>query len=582
MNQFCYVLLSGVLLAACTHQPVQRVTAQMTAEIPQPESIAQSEQATTDTRVLPHVELTDELLYQFLLTDIASQRDETDAAVKMSADLAKQTRDPRVAMRAVQLAMESGRLDKAIDAIKLWREIEPASAIPERMLSSVLVQAGQFDEARVELKRTLQANPENAGATFIHLYQTLSGQSNRIAALKMMSDLAQSYPRVPEVRWATAQLAQSAGDDALALREVRSAGELRPDWAMAVSLEAALLQKDAPQEGLDRLKNYLGKHPDSREIRVQYARALLDQKQYSLARDEFTRLANDNPDSPDMAFATALISLQMEDYLGAEEQLKQSLIKGKKDQDTVHYYLAQLNEAQKNDVKAIANYRLVTGGEYQFSAQVRVAHLLGKRGESTAAIEQLHQVYAMNNQQQVQLILVESKLLFDDKKLEEAYNVLQQGLNNFPNNSDLLYEAAMIAERFGKPVETEKLLRRLIQIKPNDAQGYNALGYSLLERNERIPEAVALVEKAFQLAPDDAAIMDSVGWGYYRSGKLTESLSYLKRAFASSPDPEIAAHLGEVLWANGDQESAKKIWLDSLKENAGSAQLQTVIKKFIP
>jgi tetratricopeptide (TPR) repeat protein len=315
---------------------------------------------------------------------------------------------------------------------------------------------------------------------------------------------------------------------------------------------------------------------------MQYARALLDHKQYKLSRDEFTRLANDNPDSPEMAFAIALISLQMEDYLGAEEQLKLSLGKGKKDQDTVHYYLAQLNEAKKNDVEAIANYRLVKGGEYQFAAQVRVAYLLGKRGESTAAIEQLHQVSAMNNQQRVQLLLVESKLWWDEKKWGEAYRVLQQGLREFPDHPDLLYETAMIAEQSDKPAETEKLLRRLIQIKPNDAQGYNALGYSLLERNERIPEAVALVEKAMQLAPEDPAIIDSVGWGYYRSGKLEESIRMLRRAFASNPDPEIAAHLGEVLWVDGDIEGAKKIWQNSLKDHADSAKLQAVIKKFIP
>ncbi len=570
------------MLAACAHQPAQKIAVQDVPKVIQAEKSESPEQEVVDTRVFPSVELTDELLYQFLLTEIASQRGETDVAVKASASLANKTRDPRVAMRTAQLAIESIQLDEAIDAIKLWREVEPASLVASRMLSSVLVRAGKLDEARVELAGLLRANAANEGAIFIHLYQVLSGYSDKAAALKLMGDLAQSYPSVPEARWATAQLAQSAGDDELALREVKSAGELRPDWAMAVSLEAALLQKDAPQSGLDRLESFLAKHPDAREIRVQYARALLDEKQFKLARDEFQRLANDNPDSPEMAFAIALISLQMGDFQGAEAQLKQSLDKGKKDQDTVRYYLGQLDEAKKNEAGAIANYRLVEGGEYRFSAQIRVVYLLNKRGEFAVAQQYLRQVSAINSQQQVQLILVESKLLSDQQKREEAYNVLQQGLEKFPDNSDLLYETAMIAERVSKPAVTEKLLRRLIKIKPDDAQAYNALGFSLLERNERIPEAVALVEKALQLAPDDAAIIDSVGWGYYRSGKLDESIALLKRAFASNPDPEIAAHLGEVLWVSGDKEGAKKIWQDSLKENADSEPLQTVIKKFMP
>jgi Flp pilus assembly protein TadD len=582
MSRFHPIILGSLLLVSCANQPAQKVAVQGVPQATGPEKLESSEPAGTDMLALPNVELTEELLYRFLLADIASQRGEMDMAATVSAELAQQTRDPRVAMRAAHLAMESGRTDRAISAIKFWQEVEPASAIPARMLSSVLVRAGRFDEARVQLASSLRANPQNAGTIFIHLYQALSGYPDKAAALNLMSDVAQPYPRVPEARWATAQLAQGAGDRALALREIRLAGELRPDWAMAVSLEAALLQSDAPQSGLDALERFLVKHPDAREIRVQYARALLDQKQYGRAREEFVRLANDNPHSPEMAFAIALISLQMEDYEGAETQLKQSLDKGQKDQDTARYYLGQLYEFKRNDAEAITHYRLVKNGEYQFAARIRAAHLLGKRGEPSAAIDLLRQTPTANNQQQVELILVESRVLFGDKQRDASYGVLQRGLEKFSDHPDLLYETAMVAERSDKPGEAEKLLRHLIRVKPDHAQGYNALGYSLLERKERIPEAVALVEKALQLAPDDAAIIDSVGWGYYLSGRLTESIVYLKRAFASSPDPEIAAHLGEALWVSGDQESAEKIWRDSLNEHADSEPLQAAIKKFMP
>ncbi len=582
MNQLGYIILASLLLTACAHAPVQKLADQAVQPSKQTEQAEPVEQEVQDNRVFPNVELTDELLYQFLLTEIANQRGETDVAVKTSASLANKTRDPRVAMRAAQLAMESGQMDKAIDAIRLWREVEPTSIIARRMLSSVLLRAGKLDEVRIELASILKDDQANAGPAFIHLYQIMSAYPDKVAALQLLSDLAQPYPNMPEAHWAVAQMAQTAGDEKRALAEVKLASNLRPDWDMAVSLEAMVLQKNAPQEGLDRLKSHLTKFPDAHEIRMQYARALLDQKQYKLSRDEFQHLANDNPDSSEMAFAIAMISLQMQDYQGAEDQLKLALSKGKKDQDAVRYYLGQLDEAKKNEAEAIENYRLVVGGEYQFSAQIRIAYLLNKRGEAVAAMNQLHQMQAISNQQRVQLIVVESKFLLDAKQDAEAYRVLQQGLATLPNNSDLLYETAMIAEKIGKHDESEKLLRKLIKVKPDDAHAYNALGFSLLERNERISEAVSLVEKAMQLAPDDAAIIDSVGWGYYRSGKLDESIKLLRRAFASNPDPEIAAHLGEVLWARGDKEDAKKVWQDSLKENADSSQLQTVIKKFIP
>jgi tetratricopeptide (TPR) repeat protein len=173
-------------------------------------------------------------------------------------------------------------------------------------------------------------------------------------------------------------------------------------------------------------------------------------------------------------------------------------------------------------------------------------------------------------------------LLREANKFDEAYRVLNQALEKSPNHIELLYETAMMAEKIGKPGEFEQLMRKLIKIKPDHAQAYNALGYELLERNERIPEAMQLVEKALQLAPDDAAIMDSVGWGYYRSGKLDESIKMLRRAYAGNANPEIAAHLGEVLWIRGQKEEAKKIWQSSLKDNSGNEQLQAVIKKFDP
>jgi tetratricopeptide (TPR) repeat protein len=326
----------------------------------------------------------------------------------------------------------------------------------------------------------------------------------------------------------------------------------------------------------------LSSYPDAREIRMQYARALLDQKQYKLARDEFQRMSVENPDNPELAYAIALISLQLNDLKSAELELKQALSKGKKDQDTVQYYLGQLSEAKKNEEEAITYYREVKGGEYLMAAQIRAAYLLSKRGQLAEARRMLQQVQAIDNQQRVQLVLVEAQLLREANQFDEAYQVLNQSLEKFPNHIDLLYETAMMADKIGKPDVFEQLMRKLIKIKPDHAQAYNALGYGMLERNERIPEAMQLVEKAMQLAPDDASIMDSVGWGYYRSGNLDESVKMLRRAFAGNANPEIAAHLGEVLWMRGDKEEAKKIWLDSLKENSGNEQLQAVIKKFDP
>ncbi|MDH4235569.1 MAG: tetratricopeptide repeat protein, partial [Gallionella sp.] len=420
------------------------------------------------------------------------------------------------------------------------------------------------------------------GQIFFQTYQMLAPNPDKAASLKLMRELAQPYPRVAEAHWAVAQLALASGDDELALAEVRQARALRAEWDMAASLEAHLLRKNSPLQGLEVLRAYLSDYPEASEIRLQYARALLDQHQYKQARAEFQRLADESPDNPEMAFAIALISLQLNDFQGAETQLKQALIKGKKDQDTVQYYLGQLSETRKNDDEAIERYRQIAGGEHYFAAQIRIAFLLNKRGQLAEALKHLHQTKAIDNQQRVQLVLIEAQMLRAANQSAEAYRLLQQNLEKLPNHPDLLYETAMAADLNGEHEVFEKLMRKLIQIKPDHAHAYNALGYSLLERKERIPEAMELVSKALQLAPDDAAIMDSMGWGYYRSGNLDESLKLLRRAYDANPDPEIAAHLGEVLWVRSNKEEARKIWQDSLKANPGNTLLQAVIKKFIP
>ena len=338
MTQFKYILLGSLLLTACAHAPAHPPG--------QPEAVDQAEQPEPQAeapQVLPNVELSSELLYEFLLSEIASQRGSDTLAVEGSSDLAKKTRDPRLAMRAAHLALQFGQADKAIEALRIWRDADPSSLMARRMLSSVLLRSGKLDEASEELVKLLKADEDHSAQTFVQIYQMLAAYPDKAAALKLLRELTQLYPRVAEAHWGVAQLAQASGDGELALNEVRQSRSLRPEWDMAVSLEALLLQKNAPQQGLDVLRNYLSSYPQAREIRLQYARALLDQKQYKLARDEFQRMADENPDNPDMAYAIALISLQLNDLKSAEIQLKQALSKGKKEQDTVQYYLGQLS-----------------------------------------------------------------------------------------------------------------------------------------------------------------------------------------------------------------------------------------------
>jgi len=452
------------------------------------------------------------------------------------------------------------------------------------MLISLLLTGGKLEEARPKVVELLAAEPENTGRIFMNLYGLLVRVQDKAAALDWLVVVAHPYPKVAEAHWALAQAAAAAGKFDLALEEAHKSNALRPDWDIALMLEAQLLQRTDPQKALAMLKGYLQQHDEDKEVRLFYSRMLLEQKQYATAREEFGKLLVQRPGSPELAFAIALISIQMGELERAENELRQALeSKDKnKDDNTLHYYLGQLGEARKDETAALQHYHQVKKGEYVYPAHLRVAYLLNKAGKLDEARKTLKLVAATSDNQRVQLVMIESQFLREAKQYAESFKVLSRGLEKFPDQPELLYQSALIADNLKKTDTFEQLIRKLIKIEPDNAHAYNALGYSLLERNVRIPEAMELVGKAFKLAPDDAAITDSMGWGYYRLGQYDKSVELLSRAYQSNPDPEIAAHLGEVLWVKGDQEGARKIWSESVKNNPKNDALQAVINKFKP
>lgn len=569
----------SLLLAACANAPQQKAVEQ-TAK-PEPQVEQQEKPPELPKPELPKLELTGQMLYKFLLGEVASQRGMPELAAQVYLDLASSTRDPRIAGRAAQLAYDAHEMDKAVEAYSLWLELDPASRQAKQMLSLILVAGGKLDEARPHIAGLLAAYPDKVGYAFLQVYPLLVQHPDKDATLKLLQELAQPYPESAEVHWVLARAAQAAGKRELALVEVRKARILRPEWEVAVLLEAQLLQRESPQQALALLKKYLAAFSDASEAHLLYARILLEQKQVAESRAEFHKLLKAHPENADLAFAVAMLSMEMGELERAENELRLALARGKKDEDTVYYYLGQLLEAKKNNEGALQNYRKVQGGEHVYNARLRAAYLISKEGRLDEAREYLRQTAAQNNQQRVQLMLVEAQFLREAKQTAAAYHVLTQGLEKLPNHPELLYEAAMLAGMLGEHDAFEQMMRKVIQVKPDHAQAYNALGYDMLDRNERLQEGMSLVEKASQLAPEDAAIIDSVGWGHYRLGNLSKSLEFLRRAYSANPDPEIAAHLGEVLWMKSEKEQAKKIWNDALKLNPDNTALQEVMKKFM-
>ncbi len=527
----------------------------------------------------PNQDLTENLLYEYLLAEVAVQRGNVALSAQAYLDLAKRTHDPRIARRATEVALFARMNNAAIDAATVWHEADPGSTRALEALAGMLVSVGRYDEALPRLKELLAGTTGDPAGRFTLLPRMLGNAQDKQAALRLTQNLAADYPKVPEANFAVARMAVNAGEDRIALDEVRKARKLRPDSESAVLLEAQILQKTSPDQAAAVLAAYLQKYPPAREARLAYARTLVAQKRFTEARAEFEKLMTGLPDSTEMAFAVALLSLQLKDYDSAEKYLKGLLNTPYRDKDGVRLYLGQVAEERKDLPEALKWYGEVGEGEQYVQAQIRYAQVLARQGKLDEARAGLQRAAAKNSQQRIQLILAEAQLLRDANQPKAAFDLVGQALDRAPNNPDLLYDYAMLAEKIERVDVLESSLRKLIEIRPEHAHAYNALGYSLADRNQRLLEAQELIEKALKLAPDDSFIIDSMGWVLYRRGQLKDSLAYLRRAYAGRPDPEIAAHLGEVLWALGERSEAERVWGDATKDSPDNETLASTIKR---
>ncbi|MGH8618988.1 MAG: tetratricopeptide repeat protein [Burkholderiales bacterium] len=536
-------------------------------------------QPAAKTRTLPQTDLTQQLLFKLLVGEIAQQRGQTAVAVQAYLDVARETKDPRIAQRATEIAWNARMSAAALEAASIWLQAEPESPQARQVLAALLVNQPKIAEAQPHLEKWLAADPAAAGQTFLQIGALAVRNQDRAAALQLVQSLARPYPQLPEAHFAVAQVAAAANDDALALTESREALRLKPDWEQAALLHAQVLQKKSGAEATAFLKGFLAKNPRAMDARLVYARQLVGEKQYEDARKEFQSLLAEFPTNADVAMAVALLSLQLQDFDAAESQLKQALDNNYKDPDAVRFYLGQISEDRKRYDDALKWYTLVSAGEQFIPARARYAGVLVKQGKVAEARKYLQETGAAYPQNRVQFVQIEAQLLRDTGDYRGAYDVLADALAKSPASLDLMYDTAMAAEKVDRLDVMETNIRKLIQLKPDHAHAYNALGYSLADRNIRLDEARTLLDQALKLAPDDPFIIDSMGWVLFRQGDLDGARKQLERAYQLRPDGEIAAHLGEVLWVQGQQDAARKLWADALKKEPSHEGLQSTIKR---
>jgi tetratricopeptide (TPR) repeat protein len=528
---------------------------------------------------LPKQEMTGQILYQFLLAEIAAQRGQLGLSSSAYLDLAVSTRDPRIVRRAAEIAFHARQYDAALDASRLWLTLEPESAPARQMLTALLLASGRIEELAGSLARDLAAEAPRVGDALIRIARAFTRYPDKAAIQRLFDQLTQPYLDLAEAHLVRAQAAVGAGDGGRARGEIDKALELRPTWELAALFKAELLPKGAAQ--LDFLKAWLDANPEAGDVRLGYARGLVSDKRYDASRAEFRRLLSGNPNSPDMIYAVGILSLQLNDGAEAEEQLKRFVEIGRGDLDPARFYLGQIADQSGRLEDALRWYDQVAAGEHATPAKLRATQVLLRQGKFDEARERLAAARA-DTPGDMRMVVAEAQLLRDAGRHADAYTFLAKNLEVQPDEPDLLYETALTAEKLGSVDVLERHLRRLIALKPDSVQAYNALGYSFADRNIRLEEAAQLIDKALSLAPDDPFILDSKGWLLFRQGKSTAALEVLQKAFAQKPDPEIAAHIGEVLWVLGRSNEALAVWREATKAHPTNEALAATIKRLVP
>lgn len=537
------------------------------------------------TEKFPAQALTPQVLYQTLLAEIAAARGQMSVAAAAYVDLARTTRDPRIARRAAEVAFHARTSAAALEAARIWLDAEPESPQARQYLWALLAATGKVDELGAALSTALKSEPDIAAA-LLQLNRLLARSPDKALALRVIDKVTAPYLSLPEARFVRAQAASAAKDDMRTMAELDELMKMRPDWAPAVMFKAQLLLR-TPDKALEVIDAYFRRQPapnaENANLRHMRARLLIEVKRYEEAQQAFTALLAEQPDNADARYALGLLALQLGDSAAAENHLRPLLERGYAEADNVRYYLAQIDEENGRVEEALALYDAIPEASARYAAaQARAAGLLRNTGQVDAALSRLQKAAAADKEMRPELLVAQAQLLGEAGRSEEGITLLSKALAERPQDSLLLYELGMLEERAKKFEAMERHFRQLIKLAPDNAQAYNALGYSLVERRLRLDEAAQLIDKGLALAPEDPFILDSKGWLLFCRGDLAGAEDYLRRAYAKRPDPEIAAHLGEVLWLRDKRDEARQFWDAASKQAPDNAALTATIKRFVP
>lgn len=572
--------LASALLLGCTSVPLpeeetgdrEELKGQLTSVQQLPEESAEAEEPEPQLRPFPI-----DTFYSLLVAEMAGSRGRYDIELGNYIQEAHRTRDPGVVARATRIARYLNAHQAALSTALLWVELEPDNAEARYIAAIELAHDGRLLEAFEQSEHLM-----NMGSA--SLFQSVAARAahatdtQREALMAEFERVIDEKGPLPELLVGKALLLQQDGKLEAALEAVRTALAEQEEDIGAVILEAQLLyQLERPQDALSRLAHLLQHNPENLRLRLHYARMLasIDLKQ---SLEQFEILVEQSPQDAELLLSLGLVANELGRIELARDSFLQLLEMGEQT-DTAHYYLGNIAAAEGDAERALDHYRQVGQGQDFLPALNRQLDILINRNELAEAELVVDQHRRHSPGQAEQFYLLHAQVLSRHGHLSSAEAVLSEGLQANPVSVELLYSRALVNVELDRIDLAERDLRSILKYHPNNAMALNALGYTLADRTDRYEEAYELISRALSIEPNDPAIIDSMGWVQYRLGNYEEALLRLREAMKAFPDPEVAAHLGEVLWVTGATEEAREAWAKGMELNPNNDIIPRVMKR---
>ncbi|MDL0430627.1 tetratricopeptide repeat protein [Marinobacter sp. TBZ242] len=507
-----------------------------------------------------------EELYLLLSGEIAAQRGRFDVTLVNYMKAAQQSRDRAVIERTMRIAQSLNADNAQRKLAELWLDVDPDNMQAHRVSAIQAVKNNDLETALGHMERIMDLGGDADFDSLAAMAGNLPPEQQQ-ELLQLYQQMEQRHPDNPELHYSIALLLKVTGKPQQALDKLTPLLDDEPDFQPALVLKGDLLyQTGEKRQALDHLLRNTRRFPNNRQMGTLYGRMLIGEGELQAAQDEFSRLVRRFPDVPGLRLSHALVALENGQTALAEEELTRLIEQGHHT-DEAHYYLGRIADEEDKTEQAIGYYRNVEKGNYYFPALARASELMAEQGDLDEALSAIRELRDNNPAQEENFHLLEINLLLDRERKQQALEAANTALEDYPDNIRIRYARAMLLDSLDKPGQAEADLRKIIEEQPQNAVALNALGYIITSRSDRYDEARDYIERALEIDPENPAILDSMGWVLYKQGETEEALTYLSRAWEAYKDPEVAAHLGEVLWQTGEQEQARIIWEEGFAQD---------------